>query len=92
MVKVLIEDVLWVEAYDYYCKVVTRDKQHLATLTLKKFAEQVQSNLLLRVHRSYMVNLKHVDKVGNLYLYIGKQKIPIGRSYNDKLLRRLNHL
>lgn len=92
MVKVLIEEILWVEADDYYCKVVTRDKQHLVTLTLKKFAEQVQSSLLLRVHRSYMVNLKHVEKVGNLYLYIGKRKIPIGRSYSDKLLQRLNHL
>jgi DNA-binding LytR/AlgR family response regulator len=92
MIKVMLEDILWVEADDYYCKVISKDKEYLATLTLKKFDEQVRSNTILRVHRSYMVNLRHVDKVSNSYLHIGKHKIPIGRSYNEKLLQRLKLL
>ncbi|MEQ8706257.1 MAG: response regulator [Phaeodactylibacter sp.] len=92
MVKILLRDILWVEADDYYCKIVTVDAKHLATLTLKKFSEQVQADFLMRVHRSFMVNLNQIDKVGGLYVYIKDHKIPVGKSYSKTLQQRLKLL
>ncbi|MBK9015235.1 MAG: response regulator [Saprospiraceae bacterium] len=36
MVRLFFSDILWVEADDYYCKVVTKEKEYLVTQTLKK--------------------------------------------------------
>lgn len=91
-VKVRLQDILWVEADDYYCKVITKDHTHLATLTLKKFHDTLQNDDFLRVHRSYVVNLNQIDKIGGLYVYIGKHKIPVGRSYSSKLQERIKML
>jgi DNA-binding LytR/AlgR family response regulator len=91
-VKVRLRDILWVEAYDYYCKIVTNDQTHLATLTLKKFHDALQNDDFMRVHRSYIVNLNRIDKIGVLSIYIGKHKIPLAKSYSTKLLERLRML
>ncbi len=91
-VKIRLKDILWAEADDYYCKVVTNDRTHLATLTLKKFHDILQNDDFMRVHRSYLVNLNQIDKIGGLYVYIGKHKIPVGRSYRAKLQERIKML
>ncbi len=92
MEKVMIEDILWVAAEDYYCSVVTAKKKHLATMTLKKFSEGLETDLLVRCHRSYMVNLNRVDRMSDHYLYIGRQQIPIGKAYRNGIKERLQTL
>lgn len=93
MVRLFINDVLWIEADDYYCKVITREKQILVTMTLKKFGEELEGiPELMRVHRSYIVNLAHVESIGELYLHIGKNDIPVSRNLREKMLSRLKNV
>lgn len=90
MVRLFFKDILWIEADDYYCKVVTKDKEYLVTQTLKKFSEELAGvPELLRVHRSYIVNLTHVEEIGELYLHIGKGRIPFSKNFKDELMGRL---
>lgn len=90
MVRLFFKDILWVEADDYYCKVVTGGKSYLVTQTLKKFGEElVGVPDLMRVHRSYIVNLAHVEEIGELHLTIGKERIPFSRTFKDELMARL---
>jgi len=78
MVRLFFKDILWVEADDYYCKVVTKEKEFLVTQTLKKFGEELTGvPELMRVHRSYIVNLAHVEEIGELYLHIGNGTHPV---------------
>ncbi|MCB0517492.1 MAG: response regulator [Lewinellaceae bacterium] len=93
MVRVFFKDILWVEADDYYCKVVTREKEFLVTQTLKKFGEELEGiPTIIRVHRSYIVNLSHVEEIGDLYLHIGKQQIPFTRAVREEVLSRLQNI
>jgi len=93
MVRLFFKDILWVAAEDYYCKVFTKDKEYLVTQTLKKFGEELSSvPEIMRVHRSYMVNLAHVEAIGDLYLHIEKQRIPFSRSAKEELLNRLKQI
>ncbi len=93
MVRLFFKDILWVEADDYYCKVVTAEREYLVTQTLKKFSEELAAvPELLRVHRSYIVNLTHVEEIGELYLLVGKTKIQVSRSMRDELLNRLKNI
>lgn len=93
MRRLFFKDILWVVADDYYCKAVTREKEFLVTKTLKKFGEELSCNLgFMRVHRSYIVNLHHVEEIGELYLHIGKKEIPVSRNFREELLARLKNI
>ena len=90
MVRLFFRDILWVEADDYYCRVVSREKEFLVTQTLGKFSETFEAMpSYMRVHRSFLVNLEHVEEIGELYLHIGKKQIPFSKSSRDELMKRL---
>lgn len=92
MVKIQMDDLLWIEADSCYCTLKTTEKDYTIVSTLKKFSQQIPNKELLRVHRSYIVNLTKVDKISDTHLSIGKTVIPIGRSYKEtvfKLFQRL---
>lgn len=90
MVRLFFADILWVEADDYYCRVVAHDREFLVTQTLGKFSETFEEMpSFMRVHRSYLINLEHVEEIGEMYLYIDKKQIPFSKSYRDELMKRL---
>lgn len=92
MVRLFFRDILWIEADDYYCKIVTKEKEFLVTQTLKKFSEQLAGvPELMRVHRSYIVNLTHIEEIGELNLHLGKVRIPVSKNYKEELLDRLRY-
>lgn len=91
MVRLFFHDILWVEADDYYCKIVTREREYLVGQTLKKFSEAlVAVPELMRVHRSYMVNLTHIEEIGDLYLYINRRQIPVSKTSKEELMARFH--
>jgi DNA-binding LytR/AlgR family response regulator len=92
MVKLQLADILWAEADGYYCKLTHKDKTHLLTYTLKKLEDRLPKEQFLRIHRSFIINLNHLNEVGDIYVTIGKQQIPIGKSYREELYRRLHML
>lgn len=88
-VRLYLNDILWVEAYDYYSKVVTSKKAYLVTQTLKKYGEALAGiPEMMRVHRSYIVNLAHIEEVGELFLTINEQPIPVSKGIKAELLAR----
>lgn len=92
LVRIKIEDLLWVEAEGCYCTLRTTDKSYTVVSTLKKFETVIQNKFLKRIHRSYMVNINAIDKISESHLAIGNKIIPIGRSYKiavQKLFRKL---
>ncbi len=93
MVRLFLQDILWVEADDYYCKIVTREREFLVGQTLKKFSEALAGiPELMRVHRSYLVNLAHIEEIGDLYVYINRRQIPMSKSAKEELLTRLRKI
>lgn len=91
MVRLYYRDILWVEADDYYCKIVTKERELLVGQTLKKMTEALEKvPELIRIHRSYLVNLLHIEEIGDVHLYINKRQIPISKAAKEALMTRLN--
>lgn len=88
-IRLLLNDVLWVEAYDYYSKIVTRQRELLVTQTLKRFDEVLTGTPeMMRVHRSYLVNLTHIDEIGDAFLTINNMPVPISKVVKAELMAR----
>lgn len=93
MIRLFFKDIRWVEADDYYCKVHVAGKTFLVSKTLKKFSEDLAVRPeFVRVHRSYMVNVQHVEEIGEAHLHIGNDKIPLSRNMREEVLAKLRNI
>ncbi|MEA1786136.1 response regulator [Arenibacter sp. GZD96] len=89
MTRLLLKDILYIEANRNYCNIVTASNHYLLTTTLKTIEEKIAQPQFLRVHRSYIVNISKLDAVGDSHLEINRKVIPFGKAYRDLLMRRL---
>ncbi|WP_224995793.1 LytTR family DNA-binding domain-containing protein [Cesiribacter sp. SM1] len=91
LVKLQLQDIALVEAYDKYCYLYTRDKKHLLNNQLKNLIQLLPQELFLQVHRSYLVNLDAVEKIRpqqNSIEVAGKQ-VPVSKSFKAALYAHL---
>jgi len=70
MVKIMVSDILYIEADRNYSRIFTGNKEFLLSTTLKIIEEKLSRNLFVRIHRSYLINLAHVDEVAESYVVI----------------------
>lgn len=90
MVKIFLSDILYVEADGAYSKIVSNDKVFILAVNLRNLEGRISSDLLMRVHRSYVVNLKHIDSIEENCLAINQKVIPVSRTYWSEFLKRVN--
>ena len=87
--KIKIEDIIYMESSDVYVNVHSTVGKMLVRNSLQNFLELLDSKRFFRVHKSFAVNLDHVDSISADSLLIKNIEIPIGRTYKDDLMRFL---
>jgi two-component system, LytTR family, response regulator LytT len=88
--KVKIDDILYLESDNNYVNVYTRNNSKmLVRSSLPDYLDQIGSKQFVRVHRSYAVNINHIDTINSEYLIINKATLPISKAYRDQLLGNL---
>ena len=89
IIKVKFDDILFCEGMKDYTQIYLSGKaQPVLTLhNLKNFIAKLPSNDFIRVHRSYVVSLNHVDTISRNEIMVGKKIIPIGNSYRNNLFQ-----
>lgn len=90
--KIKLEDILWIEAMGDYIKIYTPGKWHIVHTTLKAVEEKINSQQLMRIHRSYIVALNKIDSIEDNVLNIMNTPIPVAESYKSQLMQRLKLL
>lgn len=84
LVKILLEDILFVEGLDNYMKIHLRDqKPVIVRLTMKTLQDKLPEPHFVRVHRSYIVALAHIEGVRKRIITIAGEEIPISISYEE---------
>lgn len=84
------EEILYIQAYGDYLKIQTEDRLYNPKMALQALEQKLGDNRFLRVHRSWLVNLKKVTYMEGNHLLIGDQKVPVSESYKEKVLDRLD--
>ncbi len=83
--KVLISDIIYLEALTNYTKVVTNNKKYITLCNLKNFLEELPQEKFLRVHRSYAVAKNKINRLESGELILGEHKIPLGKTYRQQI-------
>jgi DNA-binding LytR/AlgR family response regulator len=86
--KVLINDILFIEALANYTRIVTVDRRLITLSNLKQFIQQLPADRFLRVHRSYAVALAKVTTILHNELVIENNRIPMGKLYRQETIRQ----
>lgn len=85
-VKLFESDILYVEAFLHYIMIRTRDNAYKIKESISAF-EQKLSDDFYRIHRSYLVSLKHITKISRTSVNIGKTELPLSRGKYDDINR-----
>ncbi len=88
ILKVNYEDIIFCEGLKDYTQVyITKKSKPIITLqNLKTFSERLPSKDFVRIHRSYIVSLNHIDSITKKEVEIADKILPIGNSYRNNLL------
>lgn len=90
--KICPNDILFVEAAGSYVNIQTLEERFTLTLNLGNFLKRNPIENILRVHRSYLVNMTKIDSFDESYLFIGGHKLPISESYKEEFMSRIHCL
>jgi DNA-binding LytR/AlgR family response regulator len=80
-----IHEIIYLEAFGDYTKVVTGPKSYLTLATLTGFLEELPSDKFTRIHRSYAIARERIKLIGNTSVGIGDVNLPIGKTYRSLL-------
>jgi len=89
-VKIKLDEILYVEAENNYVQLVTTEKKLLLRLSLSQLLEKISYKALVRIHRSYAVNIDMIQSFSDQEVNLPKIQLPIGRSYKEDFLKQFN--
>lgn len=93
IVRINISQIRYVEAMSEYLRIYLVDSTRpiIVLLSMKKMEERLPSRSFMRVHRSYIINLKMIREVSKNRIVIGDEiDVPIGDSYRDQFNAYIN--
>ena len=88
--KIVLADILYVESDNVYVSIHTDQKVYITRNKLSNFLEEYGQESFLRVHRSYAINLVHVQSINNFSVKVGGKEIPITKNYRQELFDKVN--
>ena len=83
--KILLADILYFESQKEYVKIVTSKFEVLTYRRLKDIEAQLKPPFI-RVHHSFIVNIRQLSKIQASSIYVGEKQIPIGSTFRDELM------
>jgi DNA-binding LytR/AlgR family response regulator len=91
VVRVHVSDITYVEGMSEYLKIhLTNRKPLVVLLSMKKIEERLP-NYFMRIHRSYIINLKCIQEVNkNRVILDADTNLPIGDLYREAFSEYLN--
>lgn len=89
-VKISLMDILVLEAEDNYTYFVTTTKRYILRLSLSAALERLNYARIVRVHRSFAVNVRCVDTFDEQTVTLAGHIIPLGKNYKEDFMRSLH--
>ncbi len=83
LVKILFEEILFIEALKEYVKIVTKERFVITYHTISGLEEKLPTGKFYRIHRSYIVNIKAITSIEGFTVKIDKHELPISRNERD---------
>ena len=90
--RINLADIKYIEGMSEYVRIFVEGeaKPIMPLLSMKRLEETLPASQFMRVHRSYIVNLKKITEVSRLRIVFGDIYIPVGENYKDQFTEYIN--
>jgi DNA-binding LytR/AlgR family response regulator len=89
MIKVALNDILYIESIKDYIKVITATGTVITKQSISSVEEMLPKEKFVRIHRSYIVSVSKIESYNHELVWIAKQELPISRMYRLEVTRIL---
>ena len=87
--KIVLNEILYIESDRNYITLITKGQKLSYIDSLKNWTLKLPSEQFIQIHKSYIININQVDKISGNEIYINGNRLPIGRTYKQDLLKVL---
>ena len=89
MVKVFLEDILFIESLKDYIRIITKNKAIVTKQAISSLEEILPKDAFIRIHRSYIIAINKIESYNTDSIEIGNKQLPIGRLFRHDVSRTL---
>lgn len=88
--RVNAEDIICIEKNGNYLIFHLWDRKIMTRANMSEIFSIVPEHGFVRIHKSYVVSLKHLETIENHQVTVGKMKVPIGVTYRESFINKLS--
>lgn len=88
--RIQFGDIQFIKADNVYLEVNTVDKKFLVRSPLKDYLEKLPQHKFYRAHKSYIVNVDHIDAINSKDILINNTLIPISKEFKEFIISAMN--
>ncbi|WP_298903864.1 LytTR family DNA-binding domain-containing protein [uncultured Psychroserpens sp.] len=89
MIKIDYNAIIYIESYSDYLKIHIEDKTIITRETISAIEAKLPKQQFIRIHRSYIISIAHIQSFTNEHITINKKAFPISRTYKKEVLKHL---
>ncbi|TDE28328.1 response regulator transcription factor [Flavobacterium ranwuense] len=89
MIKITLDEILFIEGMKEYIKVITTDKTYITLKSLTSLSEELPLDRFMRIHKSYTIAIDKVKSIEGNRIQILSYTLPIGRNYSKEVKSKI---
>jgi two-component system LytT family response regulator len=89
--KIMLNEIIYIEGMRDYRRIHTANKKIMTLQNFSEFEKLIPSNIVCRVHKSFMVALNKIESIERNRIKIAEQLIPISETYKDAFFLLINN-
>lgn len=90
VLKIKYKEVLFIEGLREYVRIHTINGKVISLLSMNKLEEVLPFKQFIRIHRSTIINMEHIDMVQGNLVVIGSHQLTISKSQKDRFYAKIN--
>ncbi len=90
--KIKTEEILFIQAEGSYSRLITLKNEFVVSFNLSHFHQQIDNKYFIRIHRSFIINIKNIDSFDLDNVYINSKSIPMSKQFSDNFLNVIKKL
>lgn len=88
--RINFDDIYYIKADNVYLEVNTSDKKFLVRSPLKDYLEKLPPHRFYRAHKSYIVNVDHIEAINSKDIMVKNHLIPISKDFKEFIISSMN--
>jgi DNA-binding LytR/AlgR family response regulator len=87
--KILMADMIYIEAMANYVIIYTRQKKYITYITFSGIEEQLPAHLFVRIHKSFIVAISAIQTIDGCEVITNTMRLPMSKNYKNEVMSRI---